>query len=237
MNNVYTISRYVIRDSRKALLIFYSIIATLIVSAGIISLNVSFNGDNVEFGGFGVSAVIFLFISALNSFKINYKFMQSFNISRRRFFVGSIIGLIALSLFMSIIDVTFNNVFKLIVTYRGTFEQLYGNSFFISDFLWSFTLFIYITSLGWFITLLYYRCNKLMKTVISLVPVLVIVLISIVESLTNISIWREIVVFLGRILGFANGLNSYTAVITFIISALICFGLSYLLIRRAPIKD
>lgn len=237
MNSVYAISRYVLRDSRNALLIFYSIIAILIIGSGIISMNVSLNGGNVEFGGIGMSAVIFLFISALNSFKINYKFMQSFNISRKKFFMGSIIALITLALFMSVIDVTFNNVFKSVTNYKGVFEQTYGSNFFIDDFFWSLALFIFVASLGWFITLLYYRCNKLMKTVISIAPVLVIILISIIDGIANISIWGSIVQFLGRVLGFTNGYNSYTAVITFIVSAMLCFGLSYLLIRRATIKD
>lgn len=76
-----------------------------------------------------------------------------------------------------------------------------------------------------------------MKVVISIIPVLGVVLISIIDNLTSIAIWQNIIDFFGRILGFTDGFNFYMAVVTFIIGAIICFGLSFLLIRRATIKE
>ncbi len=234
MNNILNISRYVLTDHRKALIIFYSIYISIAVFS---STMIFIIGDrSLNSWGLGISSAIFLFIAALNSFGENYAFMQSFNISRRTFYVSIVIGLIGLALIMSIINVVFTNTFKLIESYQGLFEQIYTKTFFIDDFFWIFSLLICVSSLGFFITLLYYRCNKVMKFVISIVPVLVGMFISIIDNITNVAIWNNIWDFIIRIFGFTNGSNPYTAVITFIICSAICFGLSFLLIRRATIK-
>ena len=234
MNNILNISRYVLIDNRKALIIFYSIYMSIVI---FFSTMIFITDDTeVNFGGLVISSIVFLFVVALNSFGENYAFMQSFNISRKAFYVSIVIGLIGLALIMSIIDVAFTNTFKLIASYQGLFEQIYAKTFFIDEFFWVFSILIYVSSLGFFITLLYYRCNKVMKFVISIMPVLVGMMLTIIDSITNIAILQNIWNFIVRILGLTNGSNPYTAVTTFIICSVICFGLSFLLIRRVTIK-
>ncbi len=237
MNNIFKVSKYLLRDNRKALIIFYAIILTIVFM--ILSSLSQFNttDGNVSFGGFGFSSAIFLFISGLNCFKANFMFTQANNISRKRFYFANIITLISLSLLMSLIDVILSNIMQMVIPYRGVFEQLYKSKFFLDDFMWSFALFSFVVSLGWLITMLYYKASKVIKIIISIAPVFVVVLISIIDDLTSMKVWRNIVLLIGRLLGLTNNLNSYTAVVSFFVGCIAFFSLIFLLIRKIPIKD
>jgi len=188
------------------------------------------------FGGFGFSAFIFMFVSGLNCFKANFKFLQANNISRKRFYSANIITLISISAFMALIDTAMTNIIKLIMPYESILDQLYKNDFFFSNFMWSFALFALAASAGWCITMLYYRCDKLMKTVVSFAPVLVLILFFVINNLTKGAMAMAIIKFLTVALGFTNN-NPYMAALSFFITSAGTFGLCYLLIRRITIKD
>jgi len=159
------------------------------------------------------------------------------NVSRKRFYLGNIIAIASLAAFMALIEVILNNVLKAMLPYMSTFEQLYIKDFFLADFAWSFGLYMLLASLGWIITMIYYRSNKLMKTVVSLVPVFVIVLGAIINNLVDGAITRALGRFFSAALGFSYGKNAYIAFLSFIIGTLGVLALSFLLIRRMPLKD
>ena len=237
MNNTLKVSRYLFRDFKKAMLIFYGVILAIVILMLALYLNIRSQGDGkASFGGFGFSAFIFLFVSGLNCFKANFKFLQANNISRKRFYYANIITLLSISAFMALIDTAMSNIIKLLVPYESILEQLYKNNFFFSSFMWSFTSFVLAASTGWCITMLYYRCDKLMKTVISFAPVLIVILLVMLNNLTKGAIGIAIVEFLTVALGFTNN-NPYMAVLSFFIASAGAFGLCYLLIRRITIKD
>lgn len=237
MNNILKVTKYQLRDLRMALIIFYSIVLVLsflIISA--MNFNNQIDGE-IRFGGFGASTVIFIFISGLNLFKSNFKFMLINNVSRKRFYISTIVTLISVSAFMAVIEVIINNSFKVIAPYFSLFEQLYRNDFFFADFLWSFALYFFVANLGWIITMLYYKLNKLMKTVISLLPIFIVVLITAINNLTGGVVGKAIINFFGTALGFNDNYNSYTAMLSFLIGAAVLSVFSFILIRKMPIRD
>ena len=138
---------------------------------------------------------------------------------------------------MAAVDVILSNAMKLAVPYQGLFEQMYKKDFFFADFTWNFGLYFFAASLGWFITMLYYRCGKFMKTVISIVPFLLFILLSVVNSRANGALGRAATEFFGAALGFSFNYNSYMAVLSFVVGTAAIFALCFLLIRRAPVKD
>jgi hypothetical protein len=237
MNNTLKVSRYLFRDFRKGMMIFYAIILAIIILMVALYFNVISPGDGyANFSGFGLSAFIFLFVSGLNCFKVNFKFLQANNISRKRFYSANIVALITVSAIMALIDTAMTNILKLMIPYESILEQLYRNGAIFTNFMWSFALFILAVSTGWCITMLYYKSDKLMKTVISFAPVLIIVLLVMLNNLVRGAIGTAIVRFLTLALGFGNN-NPYMAVLSFFIAAAGALGLCYLLIRRMPIKD
>jgi hypothetical protein len=237
MNNTLKVSKYLFRDFKKGMLIFYSIIiAIAILMAALYVYVINEGSDKVSFGGFGFSTLIFIFVSGLNCFKANFKFLQANNISRKRFYYANIITLISISALMAFIDTILTKILILIMPYENMIEQLYKSDFFFSSFMWSFALFALAASIGWCINMLYYRCDKLMKTVISFAPVLVIILFFMINNLTKGAMGIAVIKFLTMALGFNNN-NPYMAALTFFIATAGAFGLCYLLIRRITIKD
>ena len=234
MNSTLKVTKCQLRDIKKTIIIFYTIIVAITVIAMIITRVNSQTKVEMSFGGFGISTVIFIFISGLNCFRLNFMFMQANNISRKRFFYANIITLISVAAFMAIIDVILNNILQLALPYKSMFEQLYRKNFFFADFLWSFAFYAFAAILGWLITMIYYRCNKLMKTIVSIMPVLLMILLGIID--TKGIIGKAIIEFLGTALGFSNNFNSYMAVLSFVIGTIGLAALSFLLIRKMPIR-
>ncbi|WP_202709962.1 hypothetical protein [Sporosalibacterium faouarense] len=238
MNNILKVTKYQIKDMRNSLIVFYTVIISISILMTILSIRYSNNPDaNVGFGGFGLSSAIFIFIAGLNCFKSNFKFMQAYNVSRIRFYFANIIALIIMAVVMAFIDVSMNNILKNVIPYQGIFEQLYKTSFILGDILWSFGLFMFFVSLGWLITMIYYRSNKVMKTIVSILPVVFIVLLSVMDNLIDFQIWNGILHIFTKLLGFADNLNYYIAILSFGISTIIIFGLCFLMIRKIPIRD
>ena len=237
MDNTLKVSKYLFNDFKKGMIIFYGIILAILMIMAILYFQVISNGDdNATFGGFGFSALIFIFISGLNCFKANFKFLQANNISRKRFYFANIITLVSISAFMALVDTTMTYVIKRVMPYENVVEQLYKNDVFFSAFMWSFALFTLAASAGWCITMLYYKCDKLMKTIISFAPVLIVILLVMLNSLTKGALGVAIIKSLTMVLGFANN-SPNVASLTFFIAAAFAFGLCYLLIRRITIRD
>lgn len=246
MNNTLKVSKYVFHDFKKALIIYYAIILSLFllmnmtylrISATPGSLSISTQQvSDVKFGGFGVSAMIFMFVSGLNCFKANFKFMQANNVTRKRFYTGTAIILILVAAIMALVDVSFNNIFDRLIPYEGMVAQIYNNNGFLPDFIWSFALMVLAASSGWFITTLYYRCSKIMRLVISFAPVFLIILITVLDKMTGGVLAKVIIKLLAASFGITSS-NPYIAALSFFVAAAMAFGLCYILIRRVSIRD
>lgn len=234
MNNIFKVSKYQMRDIRKGFIIFYTIIFAISITSVIVSSSLQ---GNVSFEGFGISTAIFIFITGLNCFKGNFKFLHINNVSRKRFYVANIITLATVSAIMALIDIILSNILNLMVSYSDIFNEFYRTNSIFANFLWSFTFFVFLAYLGWFITMIYYRCDKLMKTIVSLSPVFLIIIITFINSITDIGLWGKIVNIFGRILGLSDGSKPYIAVMSFVIGSVGVLLLDNLLIRKIPIRD
>lgn len=234
MNSIFKVSKYQIHDFKKPIMIFYFII--LLVSFTAIFAASKYPGE-VSLGGLEIASAIFIFVSGLNCFKSNFKFMLANNVSRKRFYLGNIIALVSIAAFMALLDAILNNAFRLIFPYKSVVLQLYKNNSFFAGFLWSFSLNTLFVCLGWFITMLYYRCGKVMKIIISIAPIPLIVLFQYIDKISGGLIGRAIADFLHKTMGFAYNNNVYICVLSFLVGAVVITAISFLLIRNAIAKD
>jgi len=233
MNNTWKVSKYVFHDYKKSMLVYYGVILGIFILMTAAYLKISAEPNSrIEFSGFGFSAVVFLFISGLNSFKAYFKFMQANNVSRKRFFLGTMVILILMAALMASVDAVCNVVFKQLIPYEGLFTQVFKMQSFFTDILWSFSLMAFAVSSGWFITMLYYRCNKVMKLVVSFAPVFTFILLGIIDRLSMGIVQRVVKLFLAVVLG-----SPYLSIVYYLLCSVVAFGLCYILIRRMPIKD
>jgi len=235
MNGILKVARFQLRDQRNAIVIFYGIIISLATMA-VIAMRRDTTG-NSSIGGLGLTSVIFIFILGLNCFTTAFKFMQANNVSRRRFFIANVLALSAISLFLALVDTTLGSILSRVVTYSGMTEQLYGTVSVVPEILWSFTFATLAAHVGWLISMIYYRSNKLQKIVVSLSPLVALMAGLYFNRRTAGAFGTSITRFLGTVLGLLNGRNPYIASLSFAVASAITAGLCFMLVRRAPVKD
>ena len=183
MNHVYSFARYQLADSRKAVAIFYLVILILALVMVVTSTD---SGGESSFSG---ASIVFIFILGLNCFKTSFLFAQVNNLSRRAFYFATLLSLVAVSVFMSLVDFVLERVVSSLVVYKSFYEQMYSDPN-LAKVLWTVAVLTFAASLGWMITMLYYRASPPLKIIISLSPAVISwVLWSVGESICYASFW------------------------------------------------
>ncbi|MDQ2085602.1 hypothetical protein RBH29_04030 [Herbivorax sp. ANBcel31] len=230
--------------------IFYLIF--LLVLIFLVSLNSS-NG-NTNTSGLEFASIIFLFILGLSCFRSSFNFSQANNISRKLFYKGTIMSIFPIAMTMSILDLIINRIYNNFIPSPTNFDMIYGsyrdtgmrdasgvitwvqeNDVFtlLGTTIWQFALYSLVFITGILITLIYYRSNKPLKVLVSVVPVMLII------SLNTTSGWIS-QSFLSGIKDFAAFAfleNSYLAALSYGIIGAVFSMFIYLLTKRAIIKD
>jgi len=239
MKDIIKVAKYFLRDSRQAVMIFYAITIFLVLFLFYMSNGLNGQpGTEASFGGLGFGVMIFLFVSGLNSFKTNFKFMLANSVSRRDIYFGGILAFVILAGFMAIMDMVMSQFFMATSSYQSFYGQIYGEEKrLIAEFLWNFAVFLFAVSSGWMITMLYYKSGKLMKIFISFIPVIIIFTVIGFNNATDGKVVNAMWDFFVRVFGFTDNYSSYNAVLTFILTAVTAFGLSYVLVRKMRLKE
>jgi hypothetical protein len=201
-----------------------------------------------------MATVIFLFIIGLCSFKESFGLMIQNGISRRTLFTGRLLTTLTIALLMA----TFDKVFLVLLKFyaltksetlycSSLYEQLYYKGFIsgmgsfsmhVSIFLFDFFIYIFIMSIGYFITLLFYRLNKAGQIAVGVgVPVSLCIALPLYDSVVANG---KIFLALGKFFDFAFGLSAHkpnNANITSVLGFIIISCISWMLIRRVPAKE
>ena len=243
-----SIVKYNLSSLKNSIIIYYSIFITVCVASALLSKN-----GNVYSSGIEISSVIFLFVAGLNLFKENFYFIKSNNVSRKDFIYGTALSMIPVALVMSIIDIILNRIYNIFIKCPTLYDMVYTNfesdqwSYFsnwiqsnsistiLNNIIFQASLCLAAVSLGFIITIIYYKCNSFMKVVVSVAPIAFLILGSTIGTVYS-NIGENLNEFIQTIFGL-NSQNSYIAVLTFIISFVIFIGISRLLTRRAIIKQ
>jgi hypothetical protein len=130
----------------------------------------------------------------------------------------------------------FSGIYELMYPGRASESalQMYGKGFLLNV-----SMYLAIIGIGYFITIAYYRMNKAAKIAVSIgVPALFIYGLPILDAtVTHGAISEAIWKFLSFAFGMQNSGNPYFAVVTCLLTACIFAALSWLMMRRAVIKD
>jgi len=162
MARVWSFTKYQLRDYRTAVLVFYLVLA--VIAAFILAINGRVEGQASLSGG----SIIFVFVIGLNCFKSSFLFAQANNISRRVFYQATLLSLVGLGIIMGAVDMILDAALQRLPIYLGLFEQLYGKAP-LAKGLWTTASLVFAGSLGWMITMIYYRSSNLWKVVVSLI--------------------------------------------------------------------
>jgi hypothetical protein len=181
---------------------------------------------------FEVVDVIFALLIGLILFITNLKVSLANGISRKTFLLANL----PVAMMAAAALVIFNLIVALI---HGLFWPIN----FISDLFYphtslaglvilQFALYFLLIVAGWFITLAYYRSSVPVKWAISLAPFVLYALLRVANAFSAGVIFTS----LGDYLRMSTS-GPYTAAISWLAYSAILYGLVYLLIRRAPLKD
>ncbi|MFA5675582.1 MAG: hypothetical protein WDA65_03585 [Christensenellales bacterium] len=235
--------KYQIYEAKKQIIIFY-IAAILFYTLMAISMGGLINsGARVTISGLEAASIIFLFVFGLNSHKSAFHMMMANGVSRKTFFRSFLASAAAVSIGMAVINSLIGVILKQFIDYRTIFEQLrhgytaYGAAFFGMELLWQFYCYISAVIVGHFITTLFYRMNKTVKLLVSIgAPVFFLIVLPIIDSnLFDGAVYNAI----GRFFSYISGLHSQNAPISICLksaSLALWTGLSYITLRRAPVK-
>lgn len=244
--------KYQLSESIRPLIIFYIVIYAIFAFMMISSFILKGKGYIGGFGGMETASIIFIFIAGLNSFKSSFHMLLVNGVSRRTMFTSHVTGVLPVAAAMALIDTLNHWVFSSFSYYNSLFSYLYehrygnggnlfGTTFQISleGFLWMFFTYAMMAMIGFFITTLYYRMNKPIKLAVSIgVPVFLFVVLPYMDIvLFSGGMFKAIGTAIAKAFGFLNGSNPYIAMLSCTIIFALFGLLSYLLMRRATVKE
>ena len=227
MEHVSRFAKYQLSRFSAAVLIFY-------IAVVVIAIVTSFAGASGEFNG---GSALLAFILGLNCFKTSFLFSQANNISRRSFYFATLLSILTLAVALSLVDLVVYGVLGPVIEYQ-TFQfmnvyQMTG----LTRFLWAAAALTLSASLGWMITMLYYRVNSIMKVFISLSPFAVASAYGYFNNLTAGGLALSLERFALNALGLAGGMpNPYTAMLSLALVAIVIWVLNCLLMYKTPVK-
>lgn len=250
-----TAYKYQLADYKKPIAIYYGIIAAIISLVFFFGLSVRiFSGSTstsstLQIGAMDATTAVFLFVMGLNSFRESFFMLLQNGISRKTFFMTRFISSSVAAVIMAAID----NL--LVLVGKGLFsvneklqietlvEQLYNRgpnppgllqSFFRGT-VFDLLMYLAVISLGFFITIIFYRLNQTGKVLIAAgLPVTLFVILPMVIY-AKPAIGTALSKFLNLAFGISTA-NPYAAMLTFAIITLLLSLASWPILRRAVVK-
>lgn len=249
--NIKAVTKYQINDYIKSIKVFYLVIILVMAFFGVITTTDS-SGNFYGGGGVEGSTTIFLFILGLNSFKEAFLMMLQNGITRKTMFISRLITIFSTSVLMAVIDRFIVNLAGLLndisdsFHFNGMYEMLFEkreaslNIVAINIEAIVITIGVYAATMiaGYFITVLYYRMNKVLKIVVSIgVPTSILFILPILDhALFEGKLTKAVGRMFTFVFGGETG-NPYNLLISCLIFIIVAVGLIWLLIRKAVDKN
>lgn len=243
--NIGPALKYKIKGSIVSIAIFY-LIMVLVTAAfiiGAINIRVNVDGNSYSsFSGFGIAAAIFMFITGIVAVREDLRLFMQNGIGRRTAFAAqlmaaavsaavlAVMGEILLKISQGFIkdkpNLVISDFYYIIFAEKNISRNLFVQS--LESVAVYLAMFICAYMAGVFISMMFYRLNKIWTVVVAVgVPVFIFIGLPIIISRLDISLRRPVEFVLGSpviYIGFY-----------FIIGLAIAFC-SWLLLRRAPVK-
>lgn len=241
--------RYQLSEYASAVKKYYLIVLLIYSFFTIVSL-VFHNGGSLS--GVETVSTTFIFILMLASFRDHFNMLKQNGISRKTFFLSTAIVGPIIAFILIIIDIILFSIFNAIIEGNNAmmcmlncFEQLYpdrvsDSSFFqrtIETILLMGCINTFAMSVGYTIAAIYYRLTKFTKIIFfTSIPVLYIGFFFIDSYMFNGAIIEKIEAAIKFCFGVGTN-NPYIPMLTLIIMSVIVFSISWIAIRRAPVKE
>lgn len=231
---------------KKSIIIYYSVVIATFLLAALWNYFKSDNVSGIAMSGVELMTSIFLFVCGLCSVRSDLLLGLQNGVSRKTTLLGCFISSSIIAFIMAAVETILYTIFSKTSYVYPMFIQLYKDlncSIVISlliTFAWYAFLYLCSTLFGYVIAALYYRMNKSLKLIVSVgVPGFFIIVLPILDTcVTNHGIYNFFKRLFTLMLGInANSIQPWNWIISCFILSSIFALFSYLLIRRADIKN
>lgn len=241
--------KYQMNGFKKPMIIYYAIIYLIVILAAVPELFLPHADIEGTWSGMEMATMIFIFVCCLNSFKPSFKMFLANGVSRKTMFKSFITTIAIVVLVLTVIDSISSFIFSSVTNYNSMFYNIYSARYTmasavsfqvsIEGILWRIFSYAAVGITGFFITVLYYRMDKPMKLLVSIgVPIFFFMILPYIDNMfCNGVIYDTIGYLIAKAGGFLDGYNPYIADLSNAIIFAVLSGLSYLLIRRATVKE
>lgn len=256
--NSKSVYKYQLNDFKKSIMIFYLVIACIFVLIFLSTGTKLLTINSLKIGpgsvsGLELASFIFLFVGGLNMFREAFRFSMQNGVSRKSIWTGTVLTFLTVGGVMALIDtvirmallnlsVPWSNVkmqgfYDLMYPQRSLNNGMIQNA--LEGFLLNFCMYAAALAVGYFITVGYYHMNKIAKIIVSIgVPAFIMILLPILIGIFSKSDPSYEYYHATRVaLGGSNYDNPYFAMGSGLLISAVFLGLTYLMVRRAPIKD
>jgi hypothetical protein len=251
MMDIKATTKYQINEYIKSIKIFYLVVILVIALFGVL-INTSASSSFRSTGGIEGSAMIFLFILGLNSFKETFLMMLQNGTTRKSMFIGRLLTISVTSVFMAVVDRFIVNVGSLLNDMSDSFhiggmyemifnkraESLHIVAMNLEAVLITIGVYAAAMVAGYFITSAYYRMSKMLKIAVSIgVPTSLMILLPVLDAAVfEGKVSRALGRFFGFVFGGTTG-NPYNLLLTCTVFVIVALGLTWLLIRKTVEKN
>jgi hypothetical protein len=231
MKRAVSVFKYISLETSRSVLYFYIVIAAIYF----VLFPLLNSSGTVNFVGVDGASIIFLFVMGLNLFKQNFLFSQANGVTRRHFYLGSLMAIAAIAAALTVADAVLNAFVRLIdPSVRNLSVLVWRESSFASGIVWKLCANLASMFFGWFITMVFYRSGKALKLVLSIgVPVLLFVVWPVVDSAMQ---WHPFLWFANSFVMNFYMKSIWNGTLCLLAIAAAFSGFCYLLVRRAPVK-
>ena len=243
-NKTKAVYRYNLQTVSKPVGIFYLVVFLILL---FFSLTAFLTSGSSQVTGIEFSTIIFLFVLALVDFRENFEVLNQFGTSRKSIYFGKVLSFSTLGLVITLIDrlVAFlvPTVTKFIdnFMYESFFNVMYEHKFqdmealpkALLPLLLAFSMYMAALSAGTFLSVLFYRTNRIGRIAIAAgIPIFIFVALPII--MTYIYTTKLSKVFMNLLeLTLSTPLR---ASITFLSGALLIGTITYFVVKKATLK-
>ena len=239
--------KYSVFSNKKPILGFYAVVIALYLVFIVTSFFIS--GGSIS--GMDMASLVFLFVFGITSFKENFYMLLQNGVSRKNMFLGTVLSLLVVSVFVAVADTVLVRILGLIPADNfalvSLFEQLYGmtqysdsSTFAVSihEIAWNSMMKFAFASIGLFIGCAYYKMNALTKTLVSCgVPCFLLLGLPLIDlAIPALGLYGKLKEAFLFFFGFSDAVSSYQCVLCCLALSIVVSGITFLMLRKTSVK-
>jgi len=234
LKKLINLTKFQLYSNYLQIIFFMAVIVFNITIAVIITNTVP--DETAGSGSLDGTFIVWMIIIGLAFFTPSFKVALLSGVSRKTYFLSSIITLTVFSLIMGIIGSLFILIAEDISNTFTLYTMIYGKNI-LGLFIWMFSAGFFMAILGWFIISIFYRTSRKQRLILCAFLLLIPSTFILINILTSGAVGTFLLTLLLNMMGLCSAVpNPYIFSLSMLILGLILSAGTFLLLRRAELK-